>query len=302
VFKVITSIAAIQAGVFDENRVVRCPGFFQIGNVTFSFPKEKNSCSYNYALQQSINTYFMDLGLKVGRDNLLATAAAFGVGEPTGIRFPAEHPGFLPSVESVLKTHGRNFGGGDVCNTSIGQGDLLCTPLQMANWMVTIATGGQVWKPRLVSAIEDRRGNIVSEFAPQQMRDLIIGRDLLAPVYKGMESVVKNGTAKGAQTPNTTVAGKTGTAQVGSKDRPRQIAWFGGFLPADNPQYAFAIMVEGDFDQDLHGGSDAAVLVPKIFAPLFEKKKEKDKPKDEKDPPARRRNTDDNGTEFIENP
>jgi penicillin-binding protein 2 len=299
VFKVLTTMAAVSAGTFDPNRVVTCRGYFDVGNFRFSLPKEKSSCAFPFAIRQSVNTYFMDLGMRTGRENLLATFAAFGVGQPTGINFPNEHPGFLPSNESYLRMHGREMLGGDICNTSIGQGDILATPLQMANWMATVATGGQVWQPRLVSAIEDRQGHLVREFPPILSRQIPIDPGSLSILVEGLKGVVESGTARGAQTKGVKVAGKTGTAQVGSRNRPRQIAWFAGFLPANEPKYSFAIMVEGDFDQDLHGGSDAAVLVPRIFERVFAKAA-KDADAETPEPRRRARNRDADGTEFAE--
>lgn len=270
-FKVITSIAAMQAGVFDPERIIHCPGYFKVGNVTFLLPKETQSISYNEALTRSYNTYFMDLGLRAGRTALISAAQSFGVGKVTGIELPDEAPGLMPDPAFVRLTHKRTMGPGDVANSSIGQGDVLVTPLQMANWMAAVANNGTLHKPRLVSQIEDNTGKVVTAFPSQILNQVTLPAGPLKNLKDALVSVVQDGTATSAQVRGAQVAAKTGTAQVGSKTQPRQIAWITGYVPADRPQYSFAVMIEGDFDQDLHGGSAGGPLVAQIFGTVYSK-------------------------------
>lgn len=268
-FKTVTTVAAMQAGTFDPNRTVNANGCYRVGNIEFRLPRENRAVSFHEALTLSFNSYFMDTGLRAGRDNLIRTAFDLGVGRPTGILLPDEHPGLFPTPEFVLKTHQRTMGQGDVANASIGQGDVLVTPIQMANWMGAIANGGLLYRPRVVSAIVDERGRVVKEFPVEVIHRANVNAEMLAPLRDAMVSVTEQGTARQAQVPGIRVAGKTGTAQVGSKTKPRQIAWFGGYLPADNPEYAFGVMVEGDFDQDLHGGSTAGTVAGEMFRAFY---------------------------------
>ena len=157
-FKVVTSIAAMRAGVFDPNWVVHCTGSFSIGNVTYHLPLERQDVTYLEALKHSYNTYFMTLGLKVGKDILLDTARSLGLGAPTNIGFPAESSGRIPDPEFERRVNKREFGPGDLTNTSIGQGDVLATPLQMANLMAAVANGGTVYQPRIIKQVEDTHG------------------------------------------------------------------------------------------------------------------------------------------------
>jgi penicillin-binding protein 2 len=269
-FKVITSLAAMRAGVLDPRRVVHCPGYFQVGNITFNFPNETQDVSYRTALARSCNTYFMDLGLRTGRNSLIETAREFGIGQSLGFLLPDESPGCMPDPKYVLAVHHRYMGAGDVANSSIGQGDVLITPLQAANLMATIANGGTLWRPRIVSQLEDSNGKIIKQFTPEVIRkiDMPPQIDLLRDA---LGAVVEEGTAMTAQVPGVNIAGKTGTAQVGSKSVPRQIAWFDGYLPAEKPRYAFAVMVEGDTDQDLHGGPTAGPIIAEVFAKYLSK-------------------------------
>lgn len=268
-FKTVTTIAAMQAGALDLRRTVNGNGLFRVGNIEYRLPRENRPVSFHEALTLSFNSYFMDLGLRTGRDNLIRTWSDLGLGRPTGIGLPDEHPGLYPTPEFVLKTHRRTMGQGDVANASIGQGDILVTPIQMANWMGSIANGGALYRPRIVSAIVDERGRTVKEFQPEILHRANVTAEMLAPLREAMVSVTEQGTATQAKVPGMRVAGKTGTAQVGSKSKPRQIAWFGGYLPANNPEYAFAVMIEGDTDQDLHGGSDAGAVAGELFRAFY---------------------------------
>lgn len=265
-FKVITSIAAMKAGVFDPSRVVDCPGYVVVGNVIFRFPNEQEPVSYRKALARSCNTYFINLGLRAGRDALIAAARDLGVGRLTGIILPDESAGLMPDPAFVRVTHKRTMGAGDVANSSIGQGDVLVTPLQMANWMALIANEGTLFKPRLVSQLEDASGKVVASFPQQVLNRVALPPEPMKCLKEGLLAVVEEGTGTSAQIPGLVIAAKTGTAQVGSKQEPRQIAWMEGYLPKAQPPCSFAVMVEGDTDQSLHGGSDAGAIVAHIFS------------------------------------
>jgi len=280
-FKTVTSIAAMDAGVFDPNWVVHCTGYFDIGNVHMVLPEEHGDVTYLQALTYSYNTYFMSLGLKVGRDMLLDTARSLNLGSLTNISLPGELPGLIPDNEFVKKVHGREFGGGDIANTSIGQGDVLVTPVQMASLMAAIANNGTVYRPRLVRQIEDRSGKVIKEFPVEPLRTVTFDEKYMPDLKKAMINVVDEGTAKVVHRDDMKIAAKTGTAQVGSKEHRRQIAWLCGFLPADNPQYSFAVMVEGQFSDNrddtltggLLGGVDAGAIAKGIFDAMYGGKK-----------------------------
>lgn len=264
-FKLITSLAASRAGVLDPSRKFTAQGFFDVAGLRYELPKEKDTVSYEGALARSFNSYFMDLGLRAGREALIDTALQFGIGRITGFILPGEVPGLMPDSNFTMKRHQRIFGPGDITNSSIGQGDVLVTPLQMANLVAAIANGGTLYRPRLVRQIEARSGKTANRFDPAEIRHVEINPEDLKIIREAMVSTTQWGTGTLAKLPDVQLASKTGTAQIGSKLAPRQVAWMVGFLPADQPRYAFSVMVEGDFDQDLHGGSDAGTLVGQIF-------------------------------------
>jgi len=277
-FKTVTSIAAMKAGVFDPNWVVHCTGYFDLDNShRMNLPDEKGDVTYLDALTYSYNTYFATLGEKIGRDILLDTARSLNLGSPTDIMLPGELPGLIPDNEFVKRIHQREFGYGDIALTSIGQGDVLATPLQMADLMAAIANNGTVYRPRIVKDVEDRNGNVIKSYPVEVLRNVTFDDKWMPTLKAAMINVVDTGTAAGVHRDDIKIAAKTGTAQVGSKDHRRQIAWLSGYLPADNPQYAFSIMIEGQFSDNrdntltggLLGGVDAGAIAKNIFTSIY---------------------------------
>jgi penicillin-binding protein 2 len=297
-FKTITSIAAMKAGVFDPNWVVHCTGSFDLGSMHMDLRSEHGDVTFLEGLSHSYNTYFATLGLKIGRDVLIDTARSLNFGSPTNIILPRELPGFIPDPESVRRVHQRDFGvaGGDTALTAIGQGDVLVTPLQMADFMACLANYGTVYRPRLVKDIEDRNGNVVKTFPVETLRTVTFDDKWMPDLKAAMINVVDEGTATKMHRDDMKIAAKTGTAQVGSKTHRRQIAWLSGYLPADNPQYAFSVMVEGQFSDNrddtemggLLGGVEAGAIAKDIFDQVYPVpgKKDKTKGKDDDEEPV----------------
>jgi penicillin-binding protein 2 len=286
-FKTVTSIAAMRAGVFDPNWVVHCTGSFDLGSMHMDLKTEHGDVTFLEALTHSYNTYFATLGLKIGRDVLIDTARSLNFGSLTNIILPGELPGFIPDPESVRRMHQRDFGvaGGDTALTAIGQGDVLVTPLQMADFMAALANGGTVYHPRLVKQIEDRNGNVLKSFPVETLRTVTFDPKWMPDLKAAMINVVEEGTATVVRRDDMKIAAKTGTAQVGSKEHRRQIAWLSGYLPADNPQYSFSVMVEGQFSDNrndtetggLLGGVEAGAIAKGIFDQMYPVPGNKDK-------------------------
>jgi penicillin-binding protein 2 len=170
-------------------------------------------------------------------------------------------------------THGRKLLNGDIANLSIGQGDTLVTPLQMAQAMGIVANGGKFYQTRLVEQVQSIDGGIVTAYNIREKRALNLSDTTIAQLRAGMFNAVNGpaGTAHAASMDNVEVAGKTGTAQWGPKNKERTAAWFAGYLPADNPKYAFAALYEGDVGVKAHGGTVAAPLIAQIFKDVYSK-------------------------------
>jgi penicillin-binding protein 2 len=183
----------------------------------------------------------------------------------------------------MMKTYKRRLLNGDVANLSIGQGDTIITPLQMAQAMGAIANGGTLYQTRLVQQVQSLDDQIVHAYGIRARAQIDIDTPVMAELRRGMVQVVESraGTAGRAAVPGVHLAGKTGTAQWGPKNNERTAAWFAGFVPAEKPKYAFAALYEGEArNDDTHGGTQAAPLIGRVMRELFkEEPKEKGKKK-----------------------
>jgi len=188
----------------------------------------------------------------------------------------------------MLRVHKRKILNGDIANMSIGQGDILITPVQMAQAMGVIASGGKFHQTRLVKQIQNLDNKVVAAY-PDRIRDeLPMTPEVMDQLREALVKVTEdgNGTAHRAQVDGIHVAGKTGTAQWGGgrdSSKARTAAWFTGFAPAENPRYAFAAVYEGaPGDNSVHGGSHAAPLIGKVLKKVFAPSApEKDEPIEE---------------------
>lgn len=165
----------------------------------------------------------------------------------------------------MVRNYGRGFKAGDAANMSIGQGALLATPLQVAHAFAAIANGRYLPKLHLVRQVLDTNGNVVYQFTPGKQTDLSEFSDALVSVRKGCRSVVSGGSGRRAAISYVDNAGKTGTAQWGRPSDNCRLAWFAGYLPADNPRYAYAALYEGSPNQRISGGFMAAGIVKQFF-------------------------------------
>jgi penicillin-binding protein 2 len=267
-FKIITGLAALQSGAITPEQRFNCPPSLQIGNFVFRNWKKESAGSLNFkeAMAQSCNTYFYQVGLKTGSRPIVEWAQRMGIGRRTGLPIEAESAGNMPTDEYMLRVHKRKILPGDLANLSIGQGDILITPLQMAQAMGILAARGSFFQTRLVKQIQSLDNRVIAAY-PNRLRDqLPITPENLEAIRDALVAVTESGTGGRARVKGIKVAGKTGTAQWGPKERQRTAAWFAGFLPADEPKFAFAAVYEGDPNVKVGGGSHAAPLIGKTFA------------------------------------
>lgn len=299
-FKTFVGLAAMQSGEVEPNDTFNCPNALEIGNLTFRNWKKEGAGPLNFAeaLTQSCNTYFYQVGLKIGARRIYETAQTLGLGVRTGIPLAAESNGRIPTDEYMQKVYKRKFMPGDTANLSIGQGDTLVSPLQMAQAMAAIANGGTLLQMRLVQQIQSLDNAIVTAYDPRARGVVNIDARVMKSLRKGLIDVVNSGsgTAGRASLDHVIVAGKTGTAQWGPKNNERTAAWFTGFAPADKPRYAFVALYEGEANNDdVHGGTQAAPLIGTVLKQLFpvEKKTKKGKKKEEETAKPKEEKTED---------
>ncbi|HWY51206.1 MAG TPA: penicillin-binding protein 2 [Chthoniobacterales bacterium] len=272
-FKVAVGIAALETGAVRPNDLYQCVPGIQIGNLTFHNWKKGDQGALNFveALTQSCDTWFYQVGIKTGAEPIIEWALKLGFGAKCGIPLRGEAEGRIPNDEYMKATHGRKLLNGDIANLSIGQGDTQVTPLQMAQAMAVVANGGRIYQTRLVCQVQSVDHEIVTAYELREKRSLDASEATMEEVRTGMIEVVNgtNGTGHEAELDGVEVAGKTGTAQWGPKNKERTAAWFAGFLPAEEPKYAFAAVYEGDVGSKVHGGTTAAPMIADIFQEIY---------------------------------
>jgi penicillin-binding protein 2 len=284
-FKVVMFIAGLEEGVVDPNANISDPGYFQFGNRAFRDWKQGGHGAVNLhrSLVESCDTYYYQLGAKLGVDKIAKWARAFGLGEKTGIALDDERNGTIPDSAWKMKRYRQPWYPGETLSVAIGQGYVTVTPLQMANMMAAVANGGKLYRPRLVSKVESVDGTTVREFGPELIRTIDIKPDTLNRVHAALADVVKVGTGAMAKSPIVEIAGKTGTAQVvemkGGYVKTEQLshfardhAWFVSYAPVQSPQVAIAVLIE----HGGHGGDAAAPMAKKVYEKFMELQKQAD--------------------------
>jgi penicillin-binding protein 2 len=280
IFKVVTVLAALQAGVASSATTVDCQGSFPLGNRAFRCWKRAGHgrTDLKRAIKESCDVWFYKVSLDLGIDRIAAMARSLGMGRTLGFSLEGEKPGLIPDRQWKKRAYGARWYDGETVIAAIGQGYVLTTPLQLAVMMAAVANGGTVFRPQVVSRVEDLEGNILEQMAPEVINEANLSPADLQVIRKALEAVVNEpgGTAWSSRLDQIKIAGKTGTSQVvklKDNDAPeREIAYrfqdhalFVGYAPADAPQIAVAVLVE-------HGGSGgrtAAPIAKKIFAGYF---------------------------------
>jgi penicillin-binding protein 2 len=267
-FKVITALAALEDGVTDPMQRVECMGSLKIGRQKFRCSKRHEWIDLYDAVVQSCNVYFWELAEVVGLERINRYAEAFGFAERSGIGVNGEAKGFLATRE-WYKEHYGAFRIGYTLNTAIGQGNTRVTVLQLAMAYAAVANGGTLYVPQVVQNVKAPDGSLSETFQPSIKREVGISPQHLDFMRRALIDVVQeeSGTAYRARNKDgVRIAGKTGTAQVVSRKGrseesssawylDRSHGWFAGFAPAEDPQVAFAVLVE-------HGGSGGASAAP----------------------------------------
>ena len=283
--KPIVAAALLEEGVVDEHSTVTCRGGFRFGNRTYRCWKRSGHgvVDLKEAMKRSCDVFFYTFGIELGIDRMAEHARSFGLGRKSGIDLAGEQPGLVPDSAWKERRFRQPWYPGETVSAAIGQGYNLYTPLQLAISYAAIANGGTVMRPRIVLRLEDERGVAERRFPVRQDGRTTISAEHLARVRAGMTAVVEEqgGTGGRARVEGTTVAGKTGTAQVvrleqyeGLEDdeipvKFRDHAWFGAFAPVDDPQIAVGVFVE----HGMHGSSGAAPIAQRIIEAWWKKQR-----------------------------
>jgi len=244
--KPLVAVAALTEGIVTPETSILSIGYIELPNPYFPDKpsrfvdwKPQGWVNIYSALARSSNVYFYEVGggfeniTGLGIDRLHSWWTKLGLGEKTGVDFPGENTGFLPDPEEKEKRTGSIWRIGDTYNVSIGQGDLMVTPLQLLNYISAIANGGKLYQPHFT---KDR--------GPAVLKDLTYLYPQIKEVQLGMEGAVSKsyGTASLLADLSFKVAAKTGSAQV--ENNTKTNAFFVGYAPEDNPQIAVLVLVE----------------------------------------------------------
>jgi penicillin-binding protein 2 len=269
-FKPVVSLTALTNGDINEWTKFNCPPSIKIGNRSFKNHSSRHAgmVDVKLALAISNNVWFYQVGMKTGPTSFLSVARRMGYGVKTGVPLYNETSGVIPTQEYIIKKEGRPFTDGDTANSAIGQGYVSASPLQVAQAMAALGNGEILPNLRLIRQIQSVDGDVLEATAPEKRNSLGLTEKAVRITRTGMMQVVNAdyGTGKRGGTSFCRVAGKTGTAQWrGSGSNKQELAWFAGFLPYENPRFAFAILYEGAPGQSVSGGSRAAPMVGAFF-------------------------------------
>ncbi len=272
IFKLIVAIAGLENGAIAPETKFSDPGYFMLGNHRFDDWKKGGHgvLDLRGAIVNSCNVYFYQAGLRTGIDEIVRVSRAFGLGEAPGLGLGDEVKGSLPSP------HARGRGqppwtAGNTVISSIGQGMVVTSPMQLLVMVSAIANGGTIYRPWVVKKVVSLSGETLEEYEPEALRQVDVKPSTLAFVRQAMLGVVDEGTGARSKVPGVQIGGKTGTAQVVKKGEEKRHAdlkdhaWFVSFAPVDNPQIAVVVLVEnGGF-----GGLVAAPVAKAVYEAAF---------------------------------
>lgn len=275
-FKILTGLIGLQEGVIDEETTFMCRRGFSYARGRFMRCHDSGPAKLHNAMYNSCNTYFAstymkiinkynrpEKGVQVWSDHL----RSFGLGEFMGYDLPTGRRGLIPTP----KTYKRIYPNGGwrattIVSNSIGQGEVLMTPIQLANMMATVANRGHYYTPHIIKKIE---GQPIDEKFKQK-HETSIDRKHFDPIVEGLADVYKIGTARSLQVDGIEICGKTGTAENyakidGVRTKLQDHSIFVAFAPKDNPKIAIAVFVENGYWGARWAGPMASLMIEKYL-------------------------------------
>ncbi|MDB9822254.1 penicillin-binding protein 2 [Deltaproteobacteria bacterium] len=277
VFKIVVALAGLEEGIINPEEEIVCTGSYTLGDRTYRCWKEggHGNVGFHRAIRESCDVYFYKIGSRLGVDKIAHYARMCGLGAKTTFELDSEAAGLIPTSAWKLKRWGVPWQLGETVSTSIGQGFVLVTPLQMARLISLIYNGGKLYQPKIVRWIGSDK-DYVYEITPTLAGEINVRQESLEHLKKALFAVVNepHGTGYMAKVNGINVAGKTGTAQVVTLSTAEELssdgelpeefrdhAWFVSIAPEERPRLALAILIE----HGEHGGSAAAPIAREMI-------------------------------------
>ena len=277
VFKIVMATALYETHVVPEAFTTFCPGYGTFYGrqfkcyVYWTHKPAHGTVDVHRAVNQSCDIFFYTLGMKMGIDTIAKYAIGMGLGHKTGIDLPSEEPGLMPSEDWVERAFHRRWYPGETISVAIGQGAVTTTPLQLANLIGGIASGGVFKQPHMLKDAPNV-GEVNFPLADSTVEK--ITSDMWGVVNGG-------GTGAALKLQDIEFSGKSGTAQVigyatrdrvGKQKRFLDNAWFVGYAPRRNPEIVVSVLVQ---ESGKHGGEAAGPVVRDIVKAYYDKKTKK---------------------------
>lgn len=257
-FKVAVASMALEEKVVSLNDHFFCGGSIKVADRRINCANRNGHGAETFVqgVQNSCNPVFIEVGARVGREKFMKYVQGFGFREATGIELPGETDGIFHSAD--------NFKEIDLATSSFGQ-SFNVTPLQLISMVASVANGGKLMKPHLVKQLVDNEQNVVEEYEPTVVRQ-VISEETSKTMCKILESVVSEGGGRNAYLAGYRVAGKTGTSEKQPRGNGKYIASFVGFAPADDPEIiCLVILDQPPVGNVYYGGLIAAPVVKNIL-------------------------------------
>jgi penicillin-binding protein A len=266
--KVVTATAALDSGEFDTSTTLNADSGIDISGVPLANAggEDFGTIDMTDALTNSVNTYWAQVGEQLGTETMVDYMERFGFYSDPPLDFPSDELTPSGAINSDGELVREGF---DVGRVAIGQGGEegqdLVTPLQMAQVAAAVANGGQLMEPTFLQQVTDPDGRTTDELDPD-VQSTVMSEETASQVAEMMTNVAEEGTASGLSVAGSTLAGKTGTAEI-DIDAGINQAWFIGFAPADDPQIAVAATIERC--QGCFGGDTAGPIATDVMGSLL---------------------------------
>lgn len=269
IFKIITSIAAIEENIAGKDEVYYCDGSLNVAgkNIKCWKPGGHGVQNFNQTLENSCNVAFMEMGAKLGAEKLNEYIKLFGFGTQSGIDLPGEATGIVKNVEDISAV--------DLATISFGQTNTM-NGIQFMTALNAVANGGDLIQPHIMKELSHKDDNgtkIIDEVFVPKIQENIVDEKSTMRVKEALESTVSNGSSKDAGIEGIKVAGKTGTAEKVDPETGTYgagyIASFAGFSPYDNPQVSLIVIIDNPKNGEHFGGIVAAPFAGELFNNIF---------------------------------